>query len=54
VVPVDDRVEAEGECSLGLPAPEGPQREHHDVPLTERLIERERVIGESLAAGKFS
>ncbi len=54
MVPVDDCVEAQRKGSLSLPAPEGPQRKHHNVSLAKRLIERECTIGEGLTTGKFS
>ena len=52
VVPVHDRVEAERVGALRLPAPERPDREHHDVPLAERMIERRGAVGEELAVGQ--
>ena len=54
VIPVEDGVEAEGKSSLGLPTPEGTQREHYDVSLAKRLIEGESAIGEGLTTGEFS
>src|SRR3954451_18880459 len=48
IVPVHDRVEAERVGALRLPAPERTNREHHDVTLAERRIERRRPIGEEL------
>src|SRR5271170_3088724 len=54
MVPVDNRVEAQGIGSLGLPTPEGPQRKHHYMSLANWLIECERAIGKSLPPGKLS
>ena len=54
MIPVDDGVESQGIGSLRLPTPEGSQSKHDDVPLTERLIEGERTIGERLAACEFT
>src|SRR6267378_2617616 len=39
IVPVQDRVEHEGEAPLRLPAPERTNREQHDVSLSDRRIE---------------
>ena len=54
MVPVEDRVEAQGVGSLSLPTPEGPQRKHHDVALADGLIEGKGAIGEGLTTGEFS
>src|SRR6185437_7937893 len=50
VVPVHDRVEAEHVGALSLPAPEGPDREHHDVALTHRFVHDLRAVRQRLAA----
>src|SRR4051795_13362349 len=48
IVPVHERVEPERVGALRLPPPERPNREHHDVSLAERGIERCRTIREEL------
>src|SRR4051812_36230640 len=40
IVPVQERVEAERVRALRLPAPERTDREHDDVTLAERMIDR--------------
>src|SRR5437868_5653901 len=50
VVPVQDRVEAHGEGALCLPPPEGTDREHDHMPLTDRLVDELSAVTERRAA----
>src|SRR5262245_12670429 len=50
MTPVQDGVEAEEEVSLRLPAPERAVREHHDVPLPDRRVQRDGMAGDRVAA----
>ena len=52
MVPVQDRVEAEVEVPLRLPAPVGAVGEHHDVTLAERRVDDERAAGQGLLPGQ--
>ena len=49
VVPVHDRVEAQGVGALCLPSPERADGEHHDVTAAERRVHRDRSIRQELA-----
>src|SRR5256885_10455733 len=50
IVPVQDRVEAHGEGALCLPPPEGTDREHDHMPLTDRLVDELSAVTERRAA----
>src|SRR5438552_12885387 len=50
IVPVQDRVEAEEEVPLRLPAPERTVGEHHDVPLADRRVDGDGAAGNRVAA----
>src|SRR5262249_19373053 len=50
IVPVQDRVEAEEERALRLPPPEGTDREHDDVALTERDVHDLSAVRQRLPA----
>ena len=50
IVPVHQRVEAQDERALGLPAPERTNREHHDVALADGRVDDLRTVLEVLAA----
>src|SRR6187401_3623553 len=50
IVPVHERVEAQDERALTLPAPERPDREHDDVALADGRVDELRTILEILRA----
>src|SRR5436190_22769597 len=50
IVPVQDRVEPEEEVALRLPAPERTVREHHNMSLADRRIDRDGAARERVAA----
>src|SRR5260370_197161 len=52
VVPVQDSVEGQEVGALGLPAPEGPEREHHDVTGADRHIHDQGAVGDGFAAAQ--
>ena len=52
MIPIQNRIEPEEISPLRLPPPERPEREHHDVPLPHRYIERDRVIRKRLPTGE--
>src|ERR1035441_3245607 len=52
VVPVEDGIEGQEVGALGLPSPEGAEREHHHVAGAERHIHHQGAVGERLAAAQ--
>src|SRR6185436_13096331 len=54
IIPVQDRVKAEEEIPLRLPAPERSIGKHHDVTLADRRIERDGATGQRVATDQHS